>query len=478
MFGYKLILSFRHWTLDLWKIALLTVVPLIALAACNGDPAPTQPPATQAPTAVAERTEEPVPDAPAVKVVSTTNIVADWVQNIGGEHVEVFSLLPIGVDPHSYQPGAQDVARIADADLVLSIGLGLEEAWLHELVESAARDESSIVELAELIDPIEFGESHIEDVELIEEISHIVHEVEEGEISPEEGLEEIKEYLESIEGEDHGDEGEEEGEDHGDEGEEEGEDHGDEEGEEGEDHGDEEGEEEGDHHGDEEDDHHGEAEALAAMILEIVNEVEEGHRDAEDAIEAIEGLTSEGEEAHEGHGHGTHDPHFWFDPIRVKTAVNEITSRLAALDPGRADAFMANAEAFNDQLDELHAWTEDHVTAVPEDRRLLITSHDSLGYFATLYGFNVIGVVLAGTTEVEPSPEDLADLIEVAIRNQVPAVFGETTVSERLANVVATESGAELVRLYSGSLDNEGTSAATYLGMVRTNVERIVEALQ
>ena len=475
MFDHRLILSLNSRIWDLWRIALLTVVPLLVLAACNGDSgptqttateapttAPTQTTATEAPTAAAEVTQEPVA-ASVVKVVSTTNIVADWVENIGGEHVEVFSLLPIGVDPHSYQPGARDVARIADADLVLSIGLGLEEAWLHELVESAARDESSIVELAELIDPIEFGESHIEDVEIIEEISHIVHEVEEGEISAEEGLEELEELIESIEGEDHGEEGDEdEGEeDHGEEGEEE----------EGEDHGDEEGmEEEG---------HHGEGDEIAAMVLAIINEeVGEGHMDAADAIEAIEALVSEGEEAHEGHGHGTHDPHFWFDPIRVKTAVNEITSRLAGLDPDRAEAFLANAEAFNGQLDELHTWTVEQVSVVPDARRLLITSHDSLGYFATLYGFDVIGVVLAGTTEVEPSPEDLADLIETAIRNQVPAVFGETTVSERLANIVATESGAELVRLYSGSLDDEGTSAATYLGMVRTNVERIVEALQ
>ena len=463
MFRHGLILSIKNWTLDLWKTALLTVVPLIALAACNGDSGPTSTTVTEAPTAATERTEEPVV-VPALKVVSTTNIVADWVENIGGEHVEVFSLLPIGVDPHSYQPGAQDVARIADADLVLSIGLGLEEAWLHELVESAARDESSLVELAELIDPIEFGESHIEDVEFIEEINHMVHEVEEGEISPEEGLEEIKEFLETLEGE-------EEGEDHGDEEAEEKEDHGEEGGEEeGEDHGDDEGEEEGDHHG--------EADELVALVLEIVNEVEEGHMGADDAIEAIEALVSEGDEAHEGHGHGTLDPHFWFDPIRVKTAVNEIASRLAALDPDRADAFLANAEAFNGQLDGLHTWTVEQVSVVPDARRLLMTSHDSLGYFATLYGFDVIGVVLAGTTEVEPSPEDLSDLIEVAIRNQVTAVFGETTVSERLANIVATESGAELVRLYSGSLDSEGTSAATYVGMVKTNVERIVEAMQ
>lgn len=79
---------------------------------------------------------------------------------------------------------------------------------------------------------------------------------------------------------------------------------------------------------------------------------------------------------------------------------------------------------------------------------------------------------------MEPSPEDLADLIEVAIRHQVPAVFGETTVSERLANVVATESGADLVKLYSGSLGRDGADAGAYIGMVRTNVERIAEALR
>lgn len=214
------------------------------------------------------------------------------------------------------------------------------------------------------------------------------------------------------------------------------------------------------------------------MVLEIIHEVEERHMDADEAIEAIEALASEGEDAHEGHGHGIHDPHFWFGPIRVKTAVNEIASRLAALDPDRADAFRANAEAYNGQLDDLHAWTAEQVKVVPEDRRLLITSHDSLGYFAALYGFGVIGVVLSGTTEVEPSPEDLADLIEVASRNQVPAVFGETTVSERLANVVATESGAELVKLYSRSLGRDGADAGTYIGMVRTNVERIAEALR
>ena len=162
----------------------------------------------------------------------------------------------------------------------------------------------------------------------------------------------------------------------------------------------------------------------------------------------------------------------------MKLAVNDIAARLSALDPERGDAYSANAAAYNAQLDELHAWTEEQVGMVPENRRLLMTSHDSLGYFANLYGFEVAGVILSTTTEAEPSAVDLAELSEAVAEYGVPAVFGETTVSERLANALATEAGAKLVRLYSGSLGTEGSGAETYIDMLRTNVERIVEALK
>ena len=87
----------------------------------------------------------------------------------------------------------------------------------------------------------------------------------------------------------------------------------------------------------------------------------------------------------------------------------------------------------------------------PPERRLLVTSHDSLSYFAAAYGFEVVGLVIPSlATHVEPSAEHIAELIEVVREHGVPAVFGETTVSERLAQAVAREAGAELVQLYSG----------------------------
>ena len=126
------------WSLG--KNALLPLALLCSLAAC---------------TLPQDAASKP----PAIRVVTTTNIVADWVENIGGDHVEVLSLVPVGSDPHAFRPGAQDITKIADADLVLSVGLGLEESWLKELLQNAARDPSTIVELGEIVDPIEFAES-------------------------------------------------------------------------------------------------------------------------------------------------------------------------------------------------------------------------------------------------------------------------------------------------------------------------------
>ncbi len=179
------------------------------------------------------------------------------------------------------------------------------------------------------------------------------------------------------------------------------------------------------------------------------------------------------------HDHGSLDPHFWFDPIRVKIAVNEIAERLSAIDPENANFYRENASEYGQQLDELHTWTLEQVGTVAPERRLLVTSHDSLSYFASLYGFEVVGLVIPSlATDVEPSAAHIAGLVDVIREHNVPALFGETTVSDKLAQAVARETGASLVQLYSGSLGPEGSGADTHLGMVRANVERIVAALK
>ena len=101
--------------------------------------------------------EAPAPSGPPVQVVTTTNFVADWARVVGGDRAEVFSLLPVGGDPHTFLPGARDVARVADADLVLTVGLDLEAEWLEDLLHNASADESKIVALGEAVDPLEYA---------------------------------------------------------------------------------------------------------------------------------------------------------------------------------------------------------------------------------------------------------------------------------------------------------------------------------
>jgi ABC-type Zn uptake system ZnuABC Zn-binding protein ZnuA len=89
-----------------------------------------------------------------LQLVTTSNIVGDWVLEVGGEQVEVSSLQPIGADPRTFQPSQEDIDRVAKADVIFSVGLGLEAAWLDELVRSAGANPARVVALGEVIDPV------------------------------------------------------------------------------------------------------------------------------------------------------------------------------------------------------------------------------------------------------------------------------------------------------------------------------------
>ena len=185
------------------------------------------------------------------------------------------------------------------------------------------------------------------------------------------------------------------------------------------------------------------------------------------------------EEGDDGHGHGALDPHFWFDPLRVQQAVNSIATQLSTIDPEGQVSYRENAAAYSRELEQLHAWIEEQVATLPEERRLLVTSHDSFQYFAKRYGFEVVGAIFPISTESEPTAQELAELIETIEHAQAPAVFAEKSHSARLGQRVAEETGATLIGgLYTGSLSEPGGDAATYIDLMRYNVETIVEALE
>ncbi len=195
-------------------------------------------------------------------------------------------------------------------------------------------------------------------------------------------------------------------------------------------------------------------------------------------IEASAGLESRltatgGEE-------GEPDPHFWLDPIMVKTYVGNIRDGLAAEDPAGGAEYGRNAEAYQAELDELDAWIASQVERIPSERRLLVTNHESLGYFADRYGFQLVGTLLPGVSSgASPSAQDLAKLEDDIRRLGVPAIILETGSDPKLAQRVAQDTGVRVVtEVHTHSLGAAGGSAGTYLDMMRYNTAVIVDALR
>lgn len=329
-----------------WNLKLVVLLAMFVLfAACS----------SVGPTSDQKNPKKSNPhESSMVDIVTTTNIVGDWVRNIGGELVTVTALVPPGKDPHSYVPTANDIVRLIDSDLIINVGLGFEGVRYEDLVHNAIDEDSKIVTLGTVINPIKFAGGRHE--------------------------------------------------------------------------------------------HGG----------------EDGHGNGE----MQENISA-------------YDPHFWFDPHRVKMAVSFISDNLSSFDPSNSESYLTNAMVYKQQMDGLHQWITSRVGHLPVADRTLVTSHHSMQYFADLYGFDVIGSVIPSVgTEVEPSSEHMAALVKIINDLGVPTIFGEVGVSERIANAVALETDAHLVRLNLGSLDMSDPEVSTYISMVKSNVNKIVDSLK
>ncbi len=176
------------------------------------------------------------------------------------------------------------------------------------------------------------------------------------------------------------------------------------------------------------------------------------------------------------------DPHFWLDPLRVKSVVSAIAAHLSDLDPTQAELYQERAAAYNSELDELHAWITAQVESIPAEHRNLVTGHSFMQYFAQRYGFEVVGTV-SGNTDTDHAHEapahDLAELATHMLEMEVRAIFTEYGHENELTQRIAEEAGIRsVIPLFIGSLGPEGSGAANYIGMMKENVEAMVEALQ
>lgn len=304
-------------------ITLLATSLILLVSACQVNPATDQ------------------DDQTGIKVIAVESFLADIVQNVAGDRLIVETLMPEGLDPHSFEPTPMDVARISDSDILFVNGAGFEE-WLEDIIENLPADQIII---------------------------------------------ETSTGLQS-------------------------------------------------------------------------RTIEEGH--SED----------------DGHDHEI-DPHFWLDPNLVITYVENIRDGLIGVDPQGKDLYSANAETYIQQLKELDEYIQEKIAVIPMERRLIVTNHESFGYFADRYGFKVVGTIIHSVSSGSaPSAQQMAELVDQMRASGAIAIFMETGSNPQLAEQLSTETGIKVVYdLYTHSISEADGNAPSYIGLMKYNVEQMVRAL-
>ncbi len=280
-------------------------------------------------------TASQTPNAP-FQVLAVESFLANMAQNVAGDRMKIDSLIPLGLDPHAFEPTPADAARIANSKVLIVNGAGLE-SWLQKVLDNIG-----------------------------------------------------------------------------------------------------------------------------------------GSSNARLVIAASDGLANRAGAGQES------DPHFWLDPDEAIHYVENIRDGLSQFDPPGKDTYTRNAAAYITQLQALDGWIQTQVAQIPPERRLLVTNHESLGYFADRYGFTILGTItLSTSSEASPSAQQLAQLIDLIKKSGAPAIFLETGANPQLADQVAQETGVKVVTdLYTHSLSAPGGPASTYIDMMKYNTQAIVSALK
>lgn len=199
-------------------------------------------------------------------------------------------------------------------------------------------------------------------------------------------------------------------------------------------------------------------------------------------VEASAGLTARKADTSTGadeHQIGE-DPHLWLAANNAVRYVENIRAALVKADPAGAATYEANARAYTAKLEELDRWIQQQVNEIPAANRKLVTNHESLGYYAERYGFELVGAVIPSTTSgASPSARQMAELVQAIKASGAKAIFLDTGANPQLAQQVAREAGVTVVsQLYGDSLTGKDGPAPTYVEMMRFNTRAIVAALK
>ncbi|MEZ5406381.1 MAG: metal ABC transporter substrate-binding protein [Acidimicrobiales bacterium] len=186
-------------------------------------------------------------------------------------------------------------------------------------------------------------------------------------------------------------------------------------------------------------------------------------------------LTGVDEEGHGGDGAAADghagdqvaDPHFWLDPTRLADVGDAVAEKLAAVDPGQAGTFRANAAAFRHELEALDAELSAGLGSCANTE--IVTSHEAFGYLAQRYGLTQVGIT-GLNPEAEPDAATIAEVADFVTEHGVATIYYETLVSPAVAETVAAETGAETAVLDPIEGISAASAAQDYVGVMRANL--------
>ena len=179
---------------------------------------------------------------------------------------------------------------------------------------------------------------------------------------------------------------------------------------------------------------------------------------------------------------GHSDPHVWMDVSGWMKAVEVVAEALAEFDPPNSTGYRENAAAYLEQLNTLNDYARRAMASIPDEQRVLVTAHDAFGYMGRAYEIEVMGIQ-GLSTESEAGLKDINRIVDDLVRRKIPAVFVESSVSDKNVKALIEGAGSRGHKvaiggeLFSDAMGPSGTYEGSYIGMIDHNVTVIVRAL-
>ena len=451
-------------------IAIAVIASVLAFSGTSNDSTPMESP----------EQANLVPQAEKITILTSFYPYHEFTKNVAGDFANVKQFMPSGVEAHDWEPRAQEIQSLKDADVFVYNGLGME-SYIENIIESGEFDNVVFLKASEGVELLKFEDDHDDHAkhddhddhddhdehakeddhddhddhakhddhddhaeEFHEEIALVIEEFEEGHMTESQSIVAIEEILHEHEGDGH---------EHG-----------------------------------------------AGMIEDIehvLHEIEDGHIAGSEGLEEIHHLVS-GEDVHDKHakeddhddhdeheegGHDGHDhdyefdPHIWLDPILVKQQVNVIRDGLIQVDPDNKENYEENARIYNDKLDALDMKIGSALSSCQKDT--IVPYHNAFTYLGERYDIHIMA--LGGMApDAEASAAEIAEFVDFVKDNDIKVIFSEELVDPRLAEVIAEEANAQVLLfspLEALSKDEAGTNVS-YIDKMEDNLDSLKVALE